>query len=478
MRKRYHFQGTLDRETGRRKHHYVAFEMPAKATRLEVSYAYDRPDVSPEVGGGPGNVIDLGVFDARGADLLEAGFRGWSGSDRAQFFIEPQRATPGYLPGPLQPGEWQLLLGAARLEDETVGYHIAISIDVAVKGGVPAADLPAPRPVPVAAPRSGPARWWRGDLHSHTIHSDGYNTVDELAAQARDRGLDFFAVTDHNTVSHFDDVARASSGELLIFPGEEITTYRGHANAWGIDGWVDFRCEDVDTVRRVMDHVHGSGARFSVNHPKQHGPPWLFTELRGYRFMEVWGAPWRWFNHESLEFWLQHLDEGRRVVAVGGSDVHSIAPAIWRQPNGLGEPCTWIRCQGPLDEATVLDTLDSGRVFVSEAWNGPFLELTADLDGDGDFETMMGDTVEWREGRATFRLRYAGPIEKKLRIYRNRDLVHEVVAPSEEHTEEFELDMEGERANVRAEACGFRGRPERGEVVHALTNPVFFGSWA
>lgn len=478
MRKRYHFQGTLEREPGRRRHHYVAFEMPQNATRLEVSYAYHRPDVSPEVGGGPGNVIDLGVFDPRGVELLTAGFRGWSGSDRAQFYIEPQRATPGYIRGPLQPGEWQILLGGARFQDPTVAYHIAVNIDVALDGDVPEGELPPPRPVPAPAPKAGPARWWRGDLHSHTIHSDGYNTVAELAAQGRDRGLDFFAVTDHNTISHFDDVARASTSDLLIFPGEEITTYHGHANAWGIDGWVDFRCEDVETARRVMDDVHERGGRFSVNHPKQHGPPWLFTDLRGYRFMEVWGAPWRWFNWESLEYWLQHLDEGRRLIAVGGSDVHSIAPAVWRQPNGLGEPCTWIYCQGPLDEATVLDTLDSGRVFVSEGWSGPFLELTADLDGNGALQSMMGDVVERREGRAKFRLRYFGPVDKKLRVYRNRELVWEAVAPSEEHAEEFELDIEGERTYVRAEACGFRGRPDRGEVVHAMTNPVFFGAWA
>jgi len=34
------------------------------------------------------------------------------------------------------------------------------------------------------------------------VHSDGELTIDELAALAAAAGLDFLAITDHNTVSH------------------------------------------------------------------------------------------------------------------------------------------------------------------------------------------------------------------------------------------------------------------------------------
>jgi predicted metal-dependent phosphoesterase TrpH len=35
------------------------------------------------------------------------------------------------------------------------------------------------------------------DLHLHTIASDGYCTVTELAVAARARGLELIAITDH-----------------------------------------------------------------------------------------------------------------------------------------------------------------------------------------------------------------------------------------------------------------------------------------
>ena len=52
----------------------------------------------------------------------------------------------------------------------------------------------------------------RGDLHSHTIASDGHNTIGEMARAARDRGYEYLAITDHSASHGFgNDV---SPGEL------------------------------------------------------------------------------------------------------------------------------------------------------------------------------------------------------------------------------------------------------------------------
>jgi predicted metal-dependent phosphoesterase TrpH len=43
-------------------------------------------------------------------------------------------------------------------------------------------------------------RWYRGDCHVHTVHSNGGElTPQQLAAEAREAGLDFIATTEHNT---------------------------------------------------------------------------------------------------------------------------------------------------------------------------------------------------------------------------------------------------------------------------------------
>jgi DNA polymerase (family 10) len=52
----------------------------------------------------------------------------------------------------------------------------------------------------------------RGDLHSHTIASDGHHTIGEMARAASDRGYEYLAITDHSASHGFgNDV---SPGEL------------------------------------------------------------------------------------------------------------------------------------------------------------------------------------------------------------------------------------------------------------------------
>ena len=54
--------------------------------------------------------------------------------------------------------------------------------------------------LPPPAPARG-AGWYRGDLHVHTVHSDGQYEVSQLVAAAHASGLDFIVSTDHNTCS-------------------------------------------------------------------------------------------------------------------------------------------------------------------------------------------------------------------------------------------------------------------------------------
>ncbi|MHB8233968.1 MAG: DNA polymerase/3'-5' exonuclease PolX [Solirubrobacteraceae bacterium] len=43
----------------------------------------------------------------------------------------------------------------------------------------------------------------RGDLHSHTVASDGHNTIEEMAQAARERGYEYLAITDHSASHGF-----------------------------------------------------------------------------------------------------------------------------------------------------------------------------------------------------------------------------------------------------------------------------------
>ena len=62
------------------------------------------------------------------------------------------------------------------------------------------------------------------DLHSHTLHSDGQRTPDELLAEAAGAGVRVLAVTDHDTVSGIADCQRAAAGlGVRLVPGIELS---------------------------------------------------------------------------------------------------------------------------------------------------------------------------------------------------------------------------------------------------------------
>jgi hypothetical protein len=435
--------------------------------------------------------VDIGIFDSRGHEFPQPeGFRGWSGSSRPEFYIATDDATPGYIRGPLFPGEWNIMLGVDRIDPEGARYEVTVTVEQAQgarrqePGGAPGPALleatPSVHAEPVEAAgddagddarNAGRPRWLKGDLHCHTLHSDGLNSVEEIVRNAVEIGLDFLAVTDHNTSTHFEDMDVLSHLPIVLIPGEEVTTYWGHANMWGLREWIDFRCADEAAIDAVRRYVLQKGGLISVNHPKCIGPPWLFKGWDGYPSMEVWQAPWRFYNWESLERWDALLRKGERVVAVGGSDVHSIPPAEPRHPHGLANPTTWVYAEP--SEASVLDAIRAGHVYLTDAPNDTWLVLSADADGDGRFEALMGDTVEARDGRPVrFSVEVNGGMDRRLWLIADGVPVDIRPLGKVESTHEFSLDLSGRRY-VRAELRGYRGRPERGEVVWAMTNPIW-----
>src|SRR6266702_2552993 len=176
--------------------HYLPFEVPAGASALRVELDYDTTAA----------VLDLGCFGP-------AGFRGWSGGARSSFVIGAGSATPGYLPGELETGTWTVVIGLHRIPAAGVGYELSAEVsgdlvpDIEYEPVRPLTSRPAPRALPAA----DGTRWLAGDLHAHTVHSDGVMSVPELARFAAGRGLDFLAVTDHNTISHHAELPAAAS---------------------------------------------------------------------------------------------------------------------------------------------------------------------------------------------------------------------------------------------------------------------------
>lgn len=353
------------------RYRYVPVDVPAGARVLRVELAYDRT----------AGVLDLGLFDPDGQ------FRGYSGGARGSVAVARDWATPGYLSGELPAGQWSVLLGLHRVPPGGLPWEV-----LTVTGRDPTPPPPtgiAPAQARSPGPRApaGPPRraylpivdglhWFAGDLHAHSVHSDGTQSVDELAALAVAAGLDFLALTDHNTVSHHPYLAGAGRRYgLTLLPGQEVTADRGHANAFGDIGWVDFRRPAADWVSTVASR----GGLLSVNHPLAADHAWRHPLPDRPRLAEVWHSGWWDRTWGAPLAWL--LAWAPRTVPVGGSDYHSPA-----QSARLGHPTTWAQAASPSTE-DILGALAAGRTAVSEAPDGPLLlragdELVA-LDADG-----------------------------------------------------------------------------------------------
>jgi hypothetical protein len=367
--------------------HYLPVEVPAGTGALRVTLSYPRDS---------GVVLDLGCFDP-------VRFRGWSGGARDSFVVAEFGATPGYLAGPVTAGLWQLVIGLYLVPASGAPFTLTaepLSASSASLGGQLASWLAAPDapPVPLSRParRSLPAEagltWLAGDLHTHTLHSDGVMSVPELAAYAVERGLDFVAVTDHNTVSHHGLLGPASARYgVTLLPGQEVTTELGHAGVLGDTGWIDFR----EPASSWLTAAESRGGLMSVNHPFGGAHSWVHPMPKRPPLLEVWHWSWLDPSWTTPLSWWQAWDPS--AIPVGGSD--------WHRPGSdapLGTPTTWVSCA---DESVsgVLEGLRAGRVAISASRDGAVLLRDAGslvavgADGlvlagpDGPYRRIFGD---------------------------------------------------------------------------------------
>lgn len=425
------------------------FAVPAGVVELRLRLAFWPAQV-----GTIRNLLTITLFDP-------SGFRG-AGHRHApqqEIVITAGGATPGFLPGRLTPGTWTLEVDChCVLPSETNGVDYELEVTATEAGGPegddgdpghlpPTAAAPAEgaaphTPIPTWLPdrpagatlperdagagartgrRDGGLRWLKGDLHLHSNHSDGRWGANALAHYAAVHQLDFIALTDHNTVSGRDDLAKAIADAGLtvtLIPSMELTTYHGHANALGVEDWIDWRVEappdaldgapisaapdtaDVlvpgCTMAQAAANIRRRGGTFVINHPRSPGYPactgcrWEFgAESAGYAdVLEVWNGPWavRGQNSEALALWDEWLNAGHRLPGVAGSDGHTVP----QRPDQLGFTYAF----AAPDAASVLAAVRAGRTYLSAGpalvWRQPLPgaplatgaeELTVDVTG-------------------------------------------------------------------------------------------------
>ncbi len=446
-----HFDGTLT-ERDHKRHIAHDVHVPDGTTQLVIRFAF-----APHIVDGMKNMLCLSLFDPHG--FRGAGHR--HGSEHI-VTLTADMATPGYEPRPLPGGVWSVVIDTHMVMP---GEPCVYTLDVSATS----APVAVPNPNPTIAqphPETGGPGWYRGDLHAHTIHSDAQWDMPDLLAAARERGLDFVTLTDHNTVSGLPAFERATDNNLLTMGGMELTTFWGHALALGTSQWIDWRVQAGQrSMRDIARDVEASGALFVIAHPFSPGDPictgcdWRYVEMMpgNARAVEIWNGLWDGDsdNERALAQWYGWLNEGHRLAATAGTDAHGPAPAAARPGFNVVHPAA-------RTEQAILEAVRNGRLYLS---SGPSVTFTGQA-SDGNI-AQIGDQLP--DGSAILHASWNnGPTNGHARLIVDGE-VHATAAAGAHGEARWELPRGVGRW------CVLELRNGDGMLV--VTNPLFLGGW-
>jgi len=304
------------------------------------------------------------------------------------------------------------------------------------------------------------------NLHMHTTYSDGSGSHADLARAAMQTGLDAIIVTDHNVwVDGPEDYYQEDGSRVLVMVGEEIhdPARQPQKNHMLVFGAYRELSQYSDNPQRLLDKVNQAGGLAFIAHPVDPAAPsvgekdlsWVDWDISGYTGIELWNgfsefktviksklhALFYAYNPkrinrspqpEALAKWDSLLADGRRVVAIGGSDAHqtqrSMGPlrkTIFPYEFHFQTVNTHVLVPDPLsgeaekDTKMILDAFRDGHAFVG-------FDLPAKTNGfrfsaHGKSGTViMGDEIESEAG-VTFQIHL--PFRTECRLLKDGKLI-------------------------------------------------------
>ncbi len=308
-----------------------------------------------------------------------------------------------------------------------------------------------------------------GSIHIHSTYSDGSGTVEEIIKTAKEVGLDYIILTDHNTLRAKDDGNEGWYGKTALIVGAEINDKKNknHYLAIGIEETISTRIPAKEYVKKVKEAeaigfiAHPHEERSSM---KEHPPyPWTEWKTEDFTGIEIWNHMSEWmerlteqnkyssFVHplktiiapskKTLKVW-DDLNQKRRVVGIGGVDAHAhklnllgfFEVEVFPYKVLFKSIRTHILCEQPfkrsrkkkefaVDKKMMLDSLGTGKCFFSNYYH-------ADAKGfrffaqDSNTIYHMGETLKLNEN---IRLRVILPnMSGTIKLIRNSRKVDEI----------------------------------------------------
>ena len=217
------------------------------------------------------------------------------------------------------------------------------------------------------------ARWFKGNLHTHTTNSDGRMSPGDCIALFEKNGYDFLSLTDHWKISE----TRISDGGMLLLSGTEYdfgrTVTEGIYHIVGVGYGRDPGVTRADSPQSCIDKIHAAGGLADLAHPA-----WSMNTadqllpLRGVDYTEI-------FNSTS--------DLPRNCRPYSGLTVDLLAArgVFWKTAAVddchwyRGDECRsfiWVKAEACTAEA-ILSAMRRGDFYSSQ---GPRLSVTFDRD--------------------------------------------------------------------------------------------------
>ena len=186
------------------------------------------------------------------------------------------------------------------------------------------------------------------DLHVHSYYSkDGFETVHEIILEAKRKGLDGIALTDHNTINGIKEAKKIGiKNDIIVIAGCEIKSMYGDILAYGVTDVIK-KCM---SVAETIYAIHENGGIAVAAHPY----PEISHRTKMYQFLNLGFDAIETKNARSLL--MNNISrkkaEKLKIPQTGGSDAHSLRE--------IGNAYTEINSKDKT-EKSVLDAIKRGK---------------------------------------------------------------------------------------------------------------------
>ncbi len=299
-----------------------------------------------------------------------------------------------------------------------------------------------------------------GNLHAHTVYSDGFGTHDDVARAAIQAGIDFVVVTDHNIyVGGLDGYRTLGTRRVLLLVGEEIhdqnrQPQKNHLLVFETRRELAPLAGNPEQLMRAVQEANGVAYLAHIVDPPsaafdQPDLSWEEWSLNGYAGVEIWNFMSEFKSHlhsfahglfyayqprrvargpfpAALQRWDQLLQNGQKVFAIGGADAHAIPVRLgplrrtlfpyefhFRSVNThvlIDEP---LRGDTEYDRRLIFHALRRGRAFVANDLLAPAHGFRFTAAGESSTLAQMGDRVRSAFG-VTLQIKL--PAEAEVRL--------------------------------------------------------------